>query len=87
MWQAHYKNLPNSVDSSKSKQSVERELHSIKESAIVFRPVDIFNAHKSTKTGKACGVDGPAAEHFNPASPISHVYYLSMLFNCFITHG
>ena len=86
MWQAHYKKLLNSVDSSKSKESVERKLHSIKDTTIVFRPVDIFNALKSTKTGKACRVDGLAAEHFIHASPIIHVY-LSMLFNCFITHG
>ena len=70
MWQAHYKKLLNSVDSSKSKESVERKLYSIKDTAIVFRPVDIFNALKSTKTGKACGVDGLAAEHFIHASPI-----------------
>ena len=41
---------------------------------------------KSTMTGKSCGVDGPAAEHFIHASPIIHVY-LSFLFICFITHG
>ena len=86
MWQAHYKKLLNSVDSSKSKESVERKLHSIKDTTIVFRPVDIFNALKSTKTGKAYRVDGLAAEHFIHARPIIHVY-LSMLFNCFITHG
>ena len=40
----------------------------------------------STKTGKACGVDGLAAEHFIHTSPIIHVY-LSMLFKYFITHG
>ena len=74
MWQAHYKNLLKSVDSSKSKESVERELHSIKDSAIVFGPADIFNAHKSTKTGKVCGVDGFAAERFIHASPIIYMY-------------
>ena len=46
------KNLLNSVDSSKSKDSVERELYSIKDSVIVFRPINIFNALTSTKTGK-----------------------------------
>ena len=61
-------------------------IFSIKDTAIIFRKVDIFNALKSTKTGKACGVDGLAAEHFIHASPIIHVY-LSMLFNYFITHG
>ena len=57
MWQAHY-NLLNSVACSKSKELVEQKLHSIKDSASVFRPVDIFNAQKCTKTGKAYGVDG-----------------------------
>ena len=80
------KKLLNSVDSSKSKESVERKLHSIKDTTLVFSPVDIFNALKGTKTGKAFGVDGLAAEHFIHASPIIHVH-LSMLFNCFITDG
>ena len=48
MWQAHYKKLLNCLDSSKSKKSVERKLYSIIKTAIVFRPVDIFNALKST---------------------------------------
>ena len=34
MWQAHYKKLLNNVDSSKSKESVERKLHSIKDTTI-----------------------------------------------------
>ena len=74
MWQAHYKKLLNSVNSSKSKVSVEREVHSIKDSAIVFRLVDKFNALKRTKSGKACGVNGLAADHFIHASPIIQVY-------------
>ena len=48
--------------------------------------MDTFKALKNTKTGKACGVDGLAAEHFIYANPIIHVY-LSLLFNCFISHG
>ena len=86
MWQAHYKNFLNSVESSKSKESVERELHAIKDSAMVLTPIDIFNALKGTKPGIASGVDGPAAEHFINASPIIHVC-LSLLFNCFVKHG
>ena len=46
----------------------------------------IFNALKNTKTGKACGVDGFAAEHFIYANKIIHIY-LSFLYNCFISHG
>ena len=86
MWQAHYKDLLNSVESFKSKEFVERKLTSIANSSIVFTPVDIFKELKNTKTGKACGVDGLAAENFVYANPIIHVY-LSLLFNCFISYG
>ena len=86
MWQAHYRSLLNSVETSKSKEFVKQELKSITDSSIAFSPVDIFNALKNTKTGKACGVDGLAAEHFIYAYKIIHVY-LSLLFNCFISHG
>ena len=71
MWQAHYKTLLNSVKISSSKAFVERERHSIKEKSIVFRPIDIFNALKNAKTGKACGADGLAAEHFIYADAIT----------------
>ena len=43
MWQAHYKDLLNSVESSKSKGFVEGKLTSIADSSIVFTPVDIKN--------------------------------------------
>ena len=56
------------------------------DSLITLSTVDIFNALKNTKTGKACGVDGLAAEHFIYVNKIIHVY-LSLLFNCFISHG
>ena len=53
---------------------------------IDFRPIDIFNALKNAKTGKACEVDGLAAEHFIYADAIINVhvhiylYYLIVLF-------
>ena len=49
-------------------------------------PVDNFNALKNAKTGKACGVDGLAPEHFIYADAIIHIH-LSLLFNCFNSHG
>ena len=85
MWQAHYKTLLNSVRISCSKTFVERELHSFKDSSIVFCPIDIFNALKNAETGKACEVDGLAAEHFIYADVIIHLY-LFLLSNCFILH-
>ena len=47
---------------------------------------DIVNALKSVNKGKACGVDGHAAEHFIYADERIH-YILSILFNCFISNG
>ena len=71
MWQAHYKDLLNSVESFKSKEFVKRKLTSIADSSIVFTPVDTFKALKNTKEKKeACRVDGLAAEHFIYANPI-----------------
>ena len=76
--------IDNCVKISSSKAFVERELHSIKDSSIVFRLIDIFNAFKNAKTGKSCREDGLAAEHFIYADAIIHVH-LSLLFNCFIS--
>ena len=47
---------------------------------------DINVALYSLKSGKSCGVDGLAAEHFLFAHRITHVF-LSLLFNTFILHG
>ena len=85
MWQTHYKQLLNSVETSSSKKIVESELHSIGDLSVIFCSVDIFNALKTVKTGKACGIDGHAAEHFIYADAIIHIH-LSLLFNCFISH-
>ena len=43
-------------------------------SPITFTPIDISNAFKSLKIGKACGVDGVSAEHFLYAHDILHVF-------------
>ena len=86
MWQTHYKQLLNSVVTSSSKKIVQSELHSIADSSVIFCPVDIFNALKNAKTGKACGVDGLVAEHFIYADAIIHIH-LSLLFNSFVSHG
>ena len=88
IWQAHYKTLLNSVKISSSKAFVEPDRPSIKDSSIVFRPIDIFKALKNAKTGKACGVDGLPAEHFIYADVHVHVHvHLSLLFNCFVSNG
>ena len=76
----------NTRETSSPKKIVPSELHSIGDSPVIFCSVDIFNALKNAKTGKACGVDGLAAEHFIYADAIIHIH-LSLLFNCFISHG
>ena len=86
MWQTHYKQLLNSVETSSSKKIVQSELHSIGDLSVIFCLADIFNAPKTAKTGKACGVDEIAAEHFIYADAIIHLH-LSLLFNCFISNG
>ena len=77
----------NSVESTQHKASVKLETTNIlNTSKITFTPIDISNAFKSSKLGKACGLDGVSAEHFLYAHNVLHVL-LSLLFKCFITHG
>ena len=80
MWQTH--ELLNSVEISSSKRFVQCELHSIGGSSIIFCPVDIFNVLKNAKTGKACGVDGLAAEHFIYADAIIYIYIY--IYHCYL---
>ena len=59
---------------------------SVENESIEIRPFDIVNVLKNVNKGKACGVDGLAAEHFIYADERIHVI-LSILFNCFISYG
>ena len=65
---------------------IHNTLSSIENESIEIRPLDIVNALKSVNKGKACRVDGLAAEHFIYVDERIHVI-LSILFNCFISHG
>ena len=74
---------------------------SIENESIEFRHLDIVNALKSVNKGKACRVDGLAAEHFIYADEridglaAEHLIYaderihviLSILFYCSISYG
>ena len=79
MWQDHYQSLLNSVKSLEHKTSITSTLSSIENESIEIRPLDIVNALKSVNKGKACGVDGLAAEHFIYADERIHVI-LSIFF-------
>ena len=87
MAKTHYKRLLSSVETSSSKKIVQSELHSIGDSSVIFCLVNIFNALKISKTGKACGVDGLTAKHIINADTIIIHIHLSLLFICFILHG
>ena len=52
MWQAHYKTLLNCVKISSSKAFIKRELSSIKDSSIIFCPIDILMLLKMLKLEK-----------------------------------
>ena len=67
------------------KTSVTNTLSSMENESIEIRPLDIANALKSVNKGKACGVDGLAAEQFIYADERINVI-LSILFNYFISH-
>ena len=86
MWQDHYKSILNSVKTNSRQQFVTSKLSSIRGESILFSTSDINVALHSLKSGKSCGVDGLAAEHFLFAHRITHVF-LSILFNTFILHG
>ena len=62
MWQDHYQSLLNSVKGMEHKTYVTSTLSSIENESIEIRPFDIVNTLKSINKGKACRVDGLAAE-------------------------
>ena len=62
------------------------KINSITGQSILFSTSDINVALDSFKSGKSCGVNGLAAEHFMFAHRITHVF-LSLLFSVFIFHG
>ena len=88
MWKDHYTAILNSVGISRytSKVNVNEQIAQIDTDSIKLTISNISDALKSLKKGKACGVDGLAAEHYIYAHSISHVFS-SLLFNYFIVHG
>ena len=75
MWQDHYQSLLNSVKSLEHKTSVTNTLSSIENKSIEIGPFEIVNALKTVNRGKACGVDGLAAEHYVYADERIYVFY------------
>ena len=86
MWQDHYTAILNSVQNSRYKENVNGQIAQIGTDSIKLTISNISDALKSLKKGKACDVDGLAAEHYIYSHSISLVF-LSLLFNYFIVHG
>ena len=86
MWKDNYKSILSSLKTNSRQQFVTNKLSSIRGESILFSTSDINVALHSLKSGKSCGVDGLAAQHFLFAHRITHMF-LSLLFNIFILHG
>ena len=78
-----YQSLLNSVKNLEHKTSVTSKLSFIENESIEIRPLDIVNALKSVNKGKACGVDGLAAEQYEY---VFYLFYLIVLFPIDICH-
>ena len=76
------------IKSLEHETSVTKTLSSIENESIEIRPFDIVNALNSVTKGKACGVDGLAAEHsiYMYVDGRIHVI-LSILFHCLVDEG
>jgi len=87
MWKNHFSNLLNSVKSESNKTYVNTQL-SNKDSigTIVIHPHMVGNAIEKLKSGKSCGNDGLAAEHFKYADKRINVL-LSLFYTFALNHG
>jgi hypothetical protein len=86
MWQKHYATLLNSARDDSHKKYVSNKINETRSAHITISPHDIMDSLSMAKCGKACGIDGLAAEHFKYADDIICVH-LSLLFTGFLTHG
>ena len=83
MWMNHYKDLYNSVDNSQSKNLVCQHIELMTQKLNVlpcFSVLDVFDACRRQKCGKAVGSDGISMEVFIYGGTRLYVH-ISMLFN------
>jgi hypothetical protein len=86
MWMNHYKDLYNSVDDSQSKNLVCQRIESMTQKHNVlpcFSVLNIFDACRRQKCGKAVGSDGISMEAFIYGGTRLYVH-ISLLFNLFL---
>ena len=86
MWRSHFEDVMNSVPSETHRDAVEEALQGelLASNPVLFAPVDIEKALNKVNRGKACGLDGIAAEHFihahAPNDLCSSVYSFQLLY-------
>ena len=90
MWREHFKALLNSIDASKTdvhRQNVTQTLHNVAhDDNCMFTAIEVTDAIKLLKTGKAAGADGLSSEHYKYADHRLAVL-MSIFFQCAVTHG
>ncbi len=88
MWKNHFEKLLNCVTDESNKQRVETTLNDItsEHEHLSVTPDMVETAINKLKSGKSCGNDGLAGEHFKHAD--SRIYVLlSLFYTCMLTHG
>ena len=86
MWQNHFANLFNYVDSASDKESVLYNISRVSNVHDTSCSDDVKSSVNYLSANKACGLDNIYAEHILYASPIVH-HLLSICFNVVIVHG
>ena len=88
MWRSHFKDIMNAVKRDDHRRPVQEAMQATTHADLArISPRVVRHAlHKKMKKGKACGLEGIAAEHFIYADDVICVL-LSMLFNCMLSHG
>jgi hypothetical protein len=86
MWRSHFHGIMTAVKRDDHRVPVNEALQATARQDLArVSPRMVQHALKKSKKGKACGMDGLAAEHFIYADDIISVL-LSMFFNCMLSH-
>ena len=86
VWKNHFEKLLNSVKSDSNMPIVNESIDHMPPNTITITPEMVKDAIKKLKTGKSCGNDGLAAEHFKHASANIHVLF-ALFYTTAINHG
>jgi hypothetical protein len=86
-WKDYYQDLLNSNTDDNTRSFLETSVHNLGDNeSVTFDYLEVKDAIKNLKPGKAPGCDCLSSEHFKYASDRLSVL-LSLIFNCMIIHG